>query len=275
MVRPAASLQLAFLATFSVALARPQWHHGGGNHPAPSVQAPVVATTTAETTEPTTTASSSSGGGGTTPVTNSTSSGGGKGVVYNPGDAQRAVSLAPDWACDWDSTSGLSDPPFTFVPQLWGPTHTISASDVADAVLYYNEPEICATGAGGSCVPTPQVISDFSGFQTQMAGKQISTPCTSNGPAGVAMMTAFLAAYPTGVDILCFHWYGTDLAGLQSTVNQFKGLLPSGTSISQVWISEMGDNNIPTDISQYTDYLDGAVDKYAYNLYNLGAGGII
>ena len=162
------------------------------------------------------------------------------------------------------------------MPQLWGPSHTITTSDTAnsDYVLFYNEPDNCQ-GTGGSCVGAPQAITDFTSkmkpFQT--AGKKVSTPCVMNPSS--AYMETFLKGFDKGaLDILCFHWYGDDLAGLQSTVQTFKSLQQT-YQVKELWISEMGVNSKPSDVSQYTQYLDGAVDRYAYNLYNLGSGGTL
>ena len=197
-----------------------------------------------------------------------------KGVIYNSANAQQALTQAPAWACDWDVTPDVSGYKFEFVPQLWGPTHTITTADTgtSDYVLFYNEPDNCS-GTGGSCVGVQQTITDFTSkikpFQT--AGKKVSTPCVEN--PSTDYMTQFLKAFPKGsVDILCFHWYGDSLSELQSTVQSFKSI-QSTYGCSELWISEMGVNSNPSDISQYTQYLDGAVDRYAYNLYNLGAGG--
>lgn len=197
-----------------------------------------------------------------------------KGVIYNAANAQQALSQAPAWACDWDVTPDVSGYKFEFVPQLWGPTHTITTADTgtSDYVLFYNEPDNCS-GTGGSCVGVQQTITDFTSkikpFQT--AGKKVSTPCVEN--PSTDYMKQFLGAFPKGsVDILCFHWYGDTLAELQSTVQSFKSI-QSTYGCSELWLSEMGVNSNPSEISQYTQYLDGAVDRYAYNLYNLGAGG--
>ena len=89
-------------------------------------------------------------------------------------------------------------------------------------------------------------------------------------------METFLQGVGSGaVDVLCFHWYGDDLGGLQSSVQTFSQL-KSTYNIPEMWISEMGVNSKPSDISSYTQYLDGGVvNRYAYNLYFLGSGGTI
>ena len=221
---------------------------------------------------------SPTGSSPTTPSSssNSTDKTAAKGVVYDSGTAQQAISLAPAWACDWDATPDTSGYNFQFVPQLWGPTHTITTSDVAssDYVLFYNEPDNCQ-GTGGACVGDTQAISDFNSRMKpfQSAGKKVSTPCVMNPSS--SYMETFLQGFSKGaMDVLCFHWYGDDLSGLQQTVQTFKSLQQT-YQIGELWIGEMGVNSKPSDISQYTQYLDGVVNRYAYNLNFLGSGGTV
>ena len=200
-----------------------------------------------------------------------------KGVIYKyPDTSSQAVSLAPAWACNWDSTPGVSNPPFQYVPQMWGPGHTLPDLSGTDYVLFYNEPDECQPGAGGSCVSQTDTVSQFqSTFLPATSGKKVSTPCVTNGASGVSFLQAFLGKVGgSTVDIVCFHWYGDDLGSLQSTVSTFKQIQQQ-YSIPEIWISEMGVNSKPTDVSQYTQYLDSAVDRYAYNLFYLGAGGTL
>ena len=60
----------------------------------------------------------------------------------------------------------------------------------------------------------------------------------------------------------------TLFSGLQQVVGTFSGLA-SQYDIPELWISEMADTSNPSDLSPYTNYLDGAVDRYAYNLNDL------
>ena len=195
-----------------------------------------------------------------------------KGVIYDSVTSSRAVSLAPAWACNWDSSPGVSNPPFEYVPQMWGPGHTLSDLSSSDYVLFYNEPDECQSGAGGSCVSQTDTVQQFtSTFVPAASGKKVSTPCVTNG--GASFLQAFLGSVGgSAVQVLCFHWYGSDLGSLQSAVQTFKQIQQQ-YNIPEIWISEMGVNGNPTDISQYTQYLDGAVTRYAYNLNNLGSGG--
>lgn len=289
MLYPFASVILVFLATWPFALARPQrWNHNYYTAVQDlAVQGPVVQSTSSSTSQApvaTSTGGSSSAAikdVGTTTTTTTTSSGGntvgGAGMVYDADDAasvSRAASMKVAWGCDWTGTSAISNPSFAYKPQLWGPTKPITATDATDSdlVFYYNEPELCS--GGGSCVAVEATYGSFPSFKSQFAGKKVSSPCTSAG--GATFMTEFLGNVTRGsVDVLCFHWYGTDdLAGLKTTVNTFLAIGKSA-GITEFYINEMGDYSNPTDISQYTDYLSGAVHGYAYNLANLGTGGTI
>lgn len=195
-----------------------------------------------------------------------------KGVIYSSGTSSQALSLAPAWACNWASSPGVSSPPFQYVPQMWGPGATLSDLSGSDYVLFYNEPDECQSGAGGSCVTPTDTINQFkSTFVPATSGKKVSTPCVTNG--GASFLQTFLGSVGgSAVDILCFHWYGDDLGSLESAVQTFKQIQQQ-YNIAEIWISEMGVNSKPTDVSQYTQYLDGAVDRYAYNLFYLGSGG--
>lgn len=238
----------------------------GGQQPVQTGGQQPVQTGSAPSTQSTSTPSAS----------NSTDNTPAKGVLYNSGNAQQALSLSPAWACDWDATPDVTGYKFEFVPQLWGPSHSMSTSDTAasDYVLFYNEPDNCQ-GTGGACLGVTDTIGDFTSkmkpFQT--AGKKVSTPCVMN--PSTSYMETFLQGFSKGaIDILCFHWYGDDLGGLQSTVQSFKSLQQT-YQVKELWLSEMGVNSKPSDISQYTQYLDDAVNRYAYNLYFLGSGGTI
>ncbi|KAK4692268.1 hypothetical protein P7C71_g4902, partial [Lecanoromycetidae sp. Uapishka_2] len=278
MMRPTTSLILAFLATLPAGLAHPQWgnyhHRVAAQHPT-SVQAP-IATTTEGSTETSSTPNSSSGSEETTSTTTTTSSNGGSalaGVLYDTGDVGTANSLSPAWTCDWDSVP-LGDST-GFVPQEWGPgpDHLLTQeeADISDYAMFYNEPNNC--GGGGSCVTPTQTISDFGSFKTNITGKKLSTPCYANG--GSDLMDSFLDTWSGSVDVACFHFYGkNDLAGLKSAVEAFAAVQQKH-GISELWLSEFGDYDNPTDISQYTDYLASAVNRWAYNINYLGAGGTI
>ncbi len=198
-----------------------------------------------------------------------------KGVIYKyPDTSSQAVSLDPSWACNWDSSPGISNPPFEFVPQMWGPGATLSDLSGSDYVLFYNEPDECQSGAGGSCVSQSDTVRQFqTTFVPATSGKKVSTPCVTNG--GASFLQSFLGSVGgSAVDVLCFHWYGDDLGSLQTAVQTFKQIQQQ-YSIKEIWINEMGVSSKPSDVSQYTEYLDTAVDRYAYNLFYLGSGGTL
>ncbi|MCJ1275203.1 hypothetical protein MMC21_003004 [Puttea exsequens] len=294
-MRSAALTLLALLVAIPAVLAGPQWH--GNNHfhayrPADAVVIPPAVSSSVPQVTPIVPpvladdsngqASVVNGGGvpqattppgGSTQNTSSTSSpsGGVKGVVFNEDNAARAATMSASWACNWDTTPGAGVPPGAeYVPQLWGPAKSLQVQS-SPYVLYYNEPDLCdSEGTGGSCVDVQTTINNFPGFKSQASGKKVSSPCVRNSKADY--LETFLKSQKP--DILCFHWYGYDLAGLTSTVEQFQQL-QSTYQVGEIWIPEWGLNYTPTDISQYENYLNGQVNRYAYNLYNLGAGGTI
>ena len=198
---------------------------------------------------------------------------GAKGLVYN--DASQANTMSIAWGCNWGQTAGISNPNFEYVPQLWGQKNDFAstiASNAASAkaVLFYNEPDI-PTSEGGSGIDVGQTISDFNTYMAPLksSGKKVSTPCVANSDNDY--MDQFLSGVGSGaVDIMCFHWYGNDISGLQGTVETFKALA-SKHGVSELWISEMAVQPTPSDLSPYLSYLNGAVDRYAYNLNDLGS----
>ena len=194
---------------------------------------------------------------------------GAKGAAYNTADQVQGRDIA--WGCNWGQEPGLS-PTFDYVPQLWGKKNgfdtTIKANSAsAKAVLYYNEPDI-STDLGGSGIDVGTAISDFSIMQDiQKLGKKISSPCVAN--SGLDYADQFLSAFPKGsVDILCFHWYGEGVENLKIVVDQFAKLKETH-GCSEMWINEWAVQPTPSDLSEYTSYLDGAVDRYAYNMNDI------
>jgi len=169
----------------------------------------------------------------------------------------------------------MDNPPFEFVPQLWGQKDGMASSIAsncagAKACLYYNEPDIPAS-EGGSDIAVGQAITDFQHIMApiRLAGTKVSTPCVANSDS--SYMSTFLEGVGKGqVDIMCFHWYGNDVGGLQSTVETFKSLA-SQYGIEELWINEWAVQPAPSDLSSFTSYLDGAVTRYAYNMNDMGS----
>ena len=199
---------------------------------------------------------------------------GAKGLVYN--DANKANSMGVSWACNWGQEAGVSNPSFEYVPQLWGLKNGFQDSIAGNAasaknVLFYNEPDKTADEGGCGPMAVPDVVKDFNSYMLplQQAGKAVSTPCVANDRSDY--VDSFLGSFANGaIDIMCFHWYGPDLDGLKSTVETFKGIA-SKHGVKQIWIAEMAVLPAPGDLSEITSYLDGAVDRYAYNLNDLSA----
>ena len=138
----------------------------------------------------------------------------------------------------------------------------------AKSALFYNEPDMDQS-VGGSGIDVGTAIADFSTYMKplQLQGKAVSTPCVANSDSGY--LETFLEAFPSGsIDILCFHWYGPDINGLQSTVEQFQALA-SKHGVKQMWMNEWAVQPAPSDLSSFVSYLDGKVDRYAYNMNDM------
>lgn len=195
-----------------------------------------------------------------------------KGVAYLT-SAQATQISGLGWACNWGQTSTIPNPPFEFIPQLWGKKEGMVGSIAgncagAKACLFYNEPDISA-GDGGSEIDVGTVISDFTSIMKpiQAAGSMVSTPCVANSNS--AYMETFLKAFPSGsVDIMCFHWYGSDLGGLQGTVETFQALATK-YGVKELWMNEWAVQPAPSDLSSFTSYLDSKVNRYAYNMNDM------
>ena len=144
------------------------------------------------------------------------------------------------------------------------------AANVGDAknLLFYNEPDM-PQSVGGSGIDVGTAISDFITIMQplQAHGKAVSTPCVANSDSGY--LETFLKEFPNGsIDILCFHWYGPDINGLRQTVESFQGLA-SKYGVKQIWMNEWAVQPPPNDLSSFTSYLDGKVDRYAYNMNDM------
>ncbi len=139
----------------------------------------------------------------------------------------------------------------------------------AKNALFYNEPDM-PQSVGGSGIDVGTAIQDFSTYMKplQDKGVKVSTPCVANSDN--QYLEQFLGGLPKGttVDILCFHWYGPDIGGLQSTVKQFKDTA-SSYGIKEVWINEWAVQPAPNDLSSFTSYLEQNVDRYAYNMNDM------
>ena len=247
----------------------------GGNHgpPQQGPPAPVAPTSSAYVAPPAVESSaaaapvSSSAPAASSPPT----TGGAKGVAYNtPAQATQISGLS--WACNWGQTPAMSNPPFEFVPQLWGTkpgmTDSIAANCAgAKACLFYNEPDK-PQSEGGSEIDFAAAAIDFGTYMAPIrkAGTKVSTPCVANDGAGY--MGSWLEKVGSGnVDIMCFHWYGNDAAGLKQTIQTFQGLA-SQYGIPELWINEWAVQPAPSDLSSYIDAMEG-VTRYAYNMNDM------
>lgn len=167
----------------------------------------------------------------------------------------------------------MDNPPFEFVPQLWGKKDGMCESFGSNAAgakhaLFYNEPDM-PQSVGGSGIDVGAAIQDWTTYMKplQDKGVAVSTPCVANSDSDY--LEQFLKAFPTGtMDILCFHWYGPDAIGLNSTIHQFQGLQKQ-YGAKQLWMNEWAVQPAPEDLSSYLQVLDGVVDRYAYNMNDM------
>ena len=205
-----------------------------------------------------------SGGGDTT---------GPKGVAFNTLEQLESVEGIA-WACNWGQENIDTDLKFDYVPQLWGPKNdfqqTIKAScSGKEHCLFYNEPDM-PLSEGGCQVDVGQTISDFYTYMgpVRKAGSKVSTPCVANSNADY--MEEFLGKVGAGnVDIMCFHWYGTEVSDLLGYVKTFTDMAHK-YDIPEVWINEWAINpGGPSDLAPFAAALDKAVTRYAYNMNNM------
>lgn len=206
-----------------------------------------------------------------------------RGITYTTGQLAQANALSGmTWGTDWDSSvtpgAGMTQGSlnFQFVPQLWGPdqnTHVKFWDNNAAGhpyLLFYNEPMM--GGSNGPNVDANQAAQDFNSYMLpkQKAGAKVSTPCVANSQG--QYMQDFLSHFqPGAIDVMCFHWYGNDVGGLQQTVEEFSGYAKKA-GIKEIWLSEFAVQPTPQDLSPYLSYLDEKLDRYAYNLNDMGAG---
>ena len=213
-------------------------------------------------------------------------SGGGKkakGVAYNTAAQVAQVSDAA-WGCNWAQLVDLNPVPngFEYVPQLWGKKTCGTGDDSTDDcknfgrdvhnanasyALFYNEPDM-PFSAGGSQLDVGTVIPDFHTYMQplQAQGVKVSSPCVAAND--VEYLKTFLAGIKGNVDVLCFHWYGPSVDSLTKTVNIFKQVA-SDHKIGEVWMNEWAAQPPPPSLSDFTGYLDNAIDRYAYNMNDM------
>ena len=216
----------------------------------------------------------------TNPQTSSPS-GGKKGILYKDLSQANAMSGHVSWGCNWDSSpipaighaAGNLD--FEFVPQLWGPdqihTDLWAANSQGDHIKYvmaFNEPnQPRGAGGCGPISPSDAVVPYEKHMKDNKAhGQKIISPCVSN--EAHEWLDTFIGATNLKPDVVCFHWYGEDLKGLQSVVSTFSDI-QSKHGIPEIWMTEWALNvDIPTnDATKLLDWLENesGIQRYAYN----------
>jgi hypothetical protein len=118
------------------------------------------------------------------------------------------------------------------------------AAYAVDAVLAFNEPDLCCATCGSSCTDVAAAVAGYRQWVQPLAGRvRLGAPAVTNG-VGDNMGLSYLRRFMEGcvgcrVDFIPLHYYGSvhDLDGLQRHVEAAWEMF--GRSIP-IWVTEFG-----------------------------------
>ncbi|CAD0089911.1 unnamed protein product, partial [Aureobasidium vineae] len=199
------------------------------------------------------------------------------------------------WAYNWYQTSGSGfNPALDYVPMLWSNASDLTGQWASNAqaaidagskyLLGFNEPDLCLSGAGSSCIEMPSAVKAWKQYMEPFAGKALlGSPAVTNGgsPLGLTWLQNFMGNC-TGchIDFINIHWYSNKWAG----ANYFKQQVQAAYAMSggrPVWITEFGlDNSTPYTAAELQSFLEEVMEwmdeqdyvhRYAYFMDTTGA----
>jgi len=192
------------------------------------------------------------------------------------------------WAYNWYQTPGNGfNPALEYVPMLWSDASDLTGSWASNAqaainsgskhLLGFNEPDLCVSGAGSSCMQMSSAVKAWKQYMEPFAGKALlGSPAVTNGgsPMGLTWLQNFMGNC-TGchIDFINIHWYSNKWAG----ANYFKQQVQAAHAMSggrPVWVTEFGLNNeyaftaaeLSSFLEEVMEWMDEQpyVQRYAY-----------
>ncbi|TVY86431.1 hypothetical protein LAWI1_G008889, partial [Lachnellula willkommii] len=210
--------------------------------------------------------------------TASSSSGNKKGLLYEYGTDNDAITAffqgdssagsAYSWSASWcaDTVSFPSSMNIEQVPQLWGLRtvanggktedvknfDTAVASSTATHYMGFNEPDEC--GGGGSCISVTDAQSGWKTFASKYHGKKtLVSPSVTNAnvtgstPKGLPWLSDFLLDSDVDgtVDVIGTHWYGGSDNNIQGACSNLLSQIDAAKAVA-------GNRNIGDLLAQIT-----------------------
>ncbi|KAE9991878.1 hypothetical protein Vi05172_g6037 [Venturia inaequalis] len=224
-----------------------------------------------------------------------------RGIPYN--DAKYTKNFgSPNspvtWQYNWNSkpyepnnlSPGQLNPSLKYIPQLWSlaadavaqwhPAVTAAIKDHnTDALLAYNEPDLCKEGAGASCMVDVAIAAkgykDHMGPYYKTPNLKLGMPAVTNSPTGLPWAKKFLElCTDCQIDIAPMHFYTTADAPFDyftSYVRNFTELVKP----RKVWITEFAlsgaDEKANVEfLKRAMEWLDGNGDVERYSWFWAG-----
>ncbi|KAF2818788.1 hypothetical protein CC86DRAFT_460919 [Ophiobolus disseminans] len=215
-----------------------------------------------------------------------------RGVAFNKPDYIKLFAAEGGhvkWSYNWDSAPIDTNTYFEYVPMLRSndPSHTGPWLDrvkrSADFIkenpthlLGFNDPDICANGASGSCMSVDDAVTTWKKFM--QPAKEYKPPMYFGSPAvtnsgganeGLNWLKKFMnQCNDCKVDFICVHWYGE-----AKNVNDFKKHIEETRKIAvgrPIWVTEFHANGTDDEVKAFLDqvlpWMDASrdVQRYAY-----------
>ncbi|PWN27633.1 hypothetical protein BDZ90DRAFT_232054 [Jaminaea rosea] len=182
--------------------------------------------------------------------------GGKRGLAYNNASLTLPFkgSSHISWAYDWyQAYTTPYNTDLEYVPMLWSDAADLRASWASNVarmqaagskhLLAFNEPDLCAFGAGSSCMEMNASVAAYQKYIQPYAGKMLlGSPAVTNAgaPGGLTWLSQFMGNC-TGcqIDFLSLHWYSNKYAGL----NYLKSHINEARKVANgrpIWLTEFG-----------------------------------
>ena len=226
-----------------------------------------------------------------------------RGLAYNDASLTLAFnSSAVGWTYNWAQTQGSLNynSALEFVPMLWSNASDLTSTWSSNAqaainagskhLFSFNEPDLCAAGAGSSCMSLNSSLAGYKKYMQPFAGKALlGSPAVTNGvgtdsdPMGAEYLQQFIGNC-TGctIDFVNMHWYSNIYAGvnyLQSQVEAIRAVAGG----RPIWLTEFGittenaytEAQLESFLQEAMEYLDSQPDVAAYAYFWAAPGVLI
>lgn len=215
-----------------------------------------------------------------------------RGLSYNdPSLTDDFSGSEVTWTYNWASDPYWGNfPPNTYnkdliyIPMLWNDHQELTsvwASNVAkarknydaDAVLAFNEPDLCCSSCGSTCMSPSAAAAAYRQWIQPLQNKlELGAPAVTNGVApgmGIDWMSQFMSACSTcTIDFIPIHWYGSasDPQSFKDHVKQFYQKFNKPIWVTEFGVSDGSEDQVVAFLKVVLPWLDRQdyVHRYAY-----------